>query len=379
MSRLEVSALCAAARRDCLAIMVRIFAFLALWLTLWLAGIAHAGAMTLYGALDGDPEAPAVTIYSAIDEAIARPLIAAFQQQNRAVAVRYVEAQTVEIYDRVVRETDAGRPTADLALSSAMDLQMKLANDGFARAFADPALATWPRWANWRNTAIGLTYEPSVIVYHKPDFAARAAPQTHAEFEAYLREHADRLYGRVGTYDIERAGVGLLFLARDLENHRDIWSLVRAMGAAGVKLYSTSSAILERVSDGRFELGYNILGSYAAQWAKTHPELGIVMPQDYTVVMTRVALLPAAAGAPELGERFLRFLMSREGQQVLAQESGLPAIHPDVSGDNTAAALERSLGAQLRPVPLTPALMVYLDQAKRSKVVERWNRELRAQ
>ena len=52
---------------------------------------------------------------------------------------------------------------------------------------------------------------------------------------------------------------------------RDIWSVIRAMGAAGVKLYSTSSAILERIADGRFVLGYNILGSYAADWAATQP------------------------------------------------------------------------------------------------------------
>ncbi|MGO7594272.1 hypothetical protein AB9E13_34855, partial [Rhizobium leguminosarum] len=71
----------------------------------------------------------------------------------------------------------------------------------------------------------------------------------------------------IGTYDIERSGVGFLFMARDQEQFGDIWSVIGEMGAAGVKLYSTSSAILERVAEGRFVLGYNILGSYAADWA----------------------------------------------------------------------------------------------------------------
>jgi ABC-type Fe3+ transport system substrate-binding protein len=32
-----------------------------------------------------------------------------------------------------VRESDAGEPSADFAFSSSMDLQMKLANDGYAQ------------------------------------------------------------------------------------------------------------------------------------------------------------------------------------------------------------------------------------------------------
>lgn len=353
---------------------IRLFVFCALLLS-----SVAAQAQTAFPALDGNASARAVTIYSSTDEAIAAPLIEAFRKRNPDVAVRYVEAQTVELYDRIVQETNSGSRTADLAISSAMDLQMKLANDGYARAVPGAAADEWPRWANWRDTVIGLTYEPAVVIYHKPDFAGAAPPGTRAELEAYLRDNAQTLFGRIGTYDVERAGVGLFFLGRDIENHRDIWSLVRSMGAAGVKLYSTSSAILERVADGRFVLGYNILGSYARQWAKTHPEIGIVMPRDYTVVMTRVALVPAAAAAPDLGTRFLQFLMSEEGQKVLAEEAGLPAVHPALDGPNTARALERELGGQLRPAPLTPALMVYLDQAKRARVIARWNEELRAQ
>ena len=335
-------------------------------------------AQTLYPARNGGDASRVVTVYSSIDEAIALPLIDAFRDTNPALAVRYVEAQTVDIYERIVQESDAGKPTADIAISSAMDLQMKLANDGYARRVSSLAPSQWPKWANWRDSAIGLTYEPAVIVYHKPDFASAPPPQTRAELEQYLRANGNELQGRIGTYDIERAGVGLLFLARDIENHRDIWSLVRAMGGAGVKLYSTSSAILERVADGRFALGYNILGSYAAEWAKTHSDIGIVMPRDYTVVMTRVAVIPARAPSPDLGELFLKFLMSPNGQKVMAEQCGLPAIHPAVDGPNTATTLIRQMGGQLRPAPLTPALMVYLDQAKRGRVVARWNKELRS-
>ena len=340
---------------------------------------AGQSAAAVYPALTGDTDARSVLVYSALDENIAIPLIKAFQKANPDLALDYRELQTIEIYDRVVRETDAGAKTADVAISSAMDLQMKLANDGYARAVNPAAAAALPRWAIWRNTAFALTFEPAAIVYNKQAFKGRPPPRTHGELTQLLKEAGNDLYGRIGTYDIERAGVGFLFLARDQEHYRNIWDLVKAMGATGVKLYSNSSAILERVADGRFALGYNILGSYAEAWARTAPDLGVILPSDYTVVMSRIGLVPEAAGAPDLGERFLDYLMSEDGQRVMARDVHLPAINPHVRGEDTIGAMQAALGAQLQPVPVSPGLLVYLDQAKRAHLIKRWNAALTGQ
>lgn len=151
------------------------------------------------------------------------------------------------------------------------------------------------------------------------------------------------------------------------------------MGEAGVKLYSTSSAIVERVADGRFVLAYNILGSYAAEWAARDPNVGILLPKDYTIVMSRIGLVPKAAASPDLGRRFLDYFMSAPGQDVLARRLHIGAINPEVTGENTASRMQQVLGAQLRPVPVSPGLMVYLDQVKRIKVIQRWTQALRDQ
>jgi iron(III) transport system substrate-binding protein len=335
--------------------------------------------VTDYPAVSGRAAVPELVVYSSLDEPLARPMIRAFQKANPDIAVRYEDMLTGEIHDRIVEETDGGRETADFAFSSAMDLQVKLANDGYAQPSHLPMSARWPAWANWRDTAYALTFEPAVFVYHKPSFAGAPPPATRAEFIDYLRKQGDAVFGRIGTYDIERSGVGFLFMSRDQEQFDDIWSVVKAMGAAGVKLYSTSEAILERVADGRFVLGYNILGSYAADWATNHADVGIVLPKDYTVVMSRIGLVPQAARSPELGRRFLDFFMSKEGQTILTQELQIPAVSPDVAEGNTATTMREMLGGQLKPVPVSPGLMVYLDQVKRARLIARWNDELRLQ
>jgi iron(III) transport system substrate-binding protein len=334
---------------------------------------------TLYPAPDGNASAPVVKLYSSLDQPLAAPIIEAFQALHPDIAVSYEDLQTADIYDRIVRETDAGLDTADFAFSSSMDLQMKLANDGYAQPAQVTLSGSWPRWANWRDTAYALTYEPAVFIYNRPAFGDAAPPATRGELLDYLEANADSIFGRIGTYDIERSGVGFMFFSRDQEQYADLWTLVGAMGAAGVKLYSTTSAIVERVADGQFVFGYNILGSYAAEAAARNPDLGIVLPRDFTIVTSRIGLVPMAAANPELGRLVLDFFMSAEGQTIMAEKLQIAALNPDVEGENTANAMQAALGNQLRPVPVSPGLMVYLDQVKRARLIKRWNDALRLQ
>lgn len=356
---------------------MRILVYLCLILA---ASPSHPMAQQMFfPAISGKKDAQTLIVYSSLDEPLATPMIEGFQKANPDVAVSYEDMLTGEIYDRIVRETDAGEKTADFAFSSAMDLQVKLSNDGYAQRSDLPMSARWPAWANWRNTAYALTFEPAVFVYHKPSFKDEKPPASRAELVDYLQRHSRDIHGRIATYDIERSGVGFLFMSRDQEQFGDIWNVIKAMGSAGVKVYSTSSAILERISDGRFVLGYNILGSYAADWASRHPDVGIMLPNDYTVVMSRIGLVPQAAENPDLGRRYLEFFMSKEGQTIMARQLQIPAVSPDVAGENTANTMQAIHGAQLRPVPVSPGLMVYLDQVKRARIIERWNEALRSQ
>jgi iron(III) transport system substrate-binding protein len=319
----------------------------------------------------GDAERELV-IYSSLDSPLARPLVEAFQALRPEIAVRYEDLLTGEIAARVMQETDAGRPTADLVFSSAMDVTVKLANDGYAREAEVAGAAAWPDWAAWRDMVFALTFEPAVIVYHKPSFPD-GPPDTRAALMDWL-ETAPK--GQIGTYDIARSAVGYLYLMRDQEHFADLWPLVRAMGRAGVQTYPTSQDVIDGVNSGALKLGYNVLGSYAADQAARLPDIGLVLPRDYVVVISRVALVPRAAANPDLGEAFLEFLMSREGQTVLAERLRLPAVSLEVRGKDSASAMQEALGAKLRPVAVSPGLLAYLDAASRARVLADWNAAL---
>ena len=324
------------------------------------------------------PQPPAqsnLVIYSTLDAPLAAPLIEAFQSQNPRLSVTYEDMLAADIATRVRSETDAGQPSADFVFSSGMDLQMKLANDGYGQPIATSTAPSWPSWAKWQDTAFALTLEPAVLVYHKPSFS-NSPPNSRLELMEWLQTQTPKPLGtgKIGTYDIQASAVGYLYLARDAEHFRDIWSLLRKMGAAGVQVFPTSQEIIQRVSDGRLSVGYNILGSYAAEQARVYPELGFVLLRDFTVVVSRVGLVPRAAQNPNLGAAFLTFLMQSEGQNLMAQRLSLPAVNPDVV---SGGALQGALGAaqvagHLRPVAVSPGLMAYLDQGKRRRMLALW-------
>lgn len=349
--------------------MGRRWAFAALMLAA--TGLAAGAEVTRFPARDGSADTE-LSVYSSLDVHLALPLIAAFQATRPDVAVAYDELLTAPLTQRVIEEAEAGGPTADLVFTSAMDLAVKLANDGYARQVAVPEAAIWPRWANWRDMAFALTFEPGVLVYHRPAFPD-GPPDTRALLMDWLRTAPK---GKIGTYDVTKSGVGYLFFLRDLEHFADIWSLVSAMGEAGLRVFPTSQDIISRVNSGDLLIGYNILGSYAADQAAQLPNLGLTLPRDFVVVVSRVALVPQAARSPGLGEAFLSFLMSREGQTLLAEKLRLPAVSLEVSGDASAGAMSRVFGDRLRPVPVSPGLLVYLDQAKRARVLARWKEVL---
>ena len=318
-------------------------------------------------------EAAIVTIYSSIDIAIARQLIAAFQDVFRDTAVVYHDLQTNDLYERVVRESRLGR-TADVTLSSAMDLQMKLANDGFASPWQTEQARQLPQWARWRNEVFGITFEPAVIVYNKLFFQNRPQPRNRAELIGLLKNRDSKLFGRVSTYDAERSGLGFLFLSRDIQHDRNIWQLYRLLGNNGAKLYSTSQAIIDRVARGRLVLGYNLLGSYAAAHAARDNRIGIVWPSDFTVIMSRVALIPRAAASAQMGQRFLSFMLSKKGQSIISGPMHMNALAGTRNQQQSQSQVQPS--ASLRPIRVGPGLLAYLDQAKRRRILKQWNAAL---
>jgi len=316
-----------------------------------------------------------VVVYSTTDLSVVAALIRDFELAYPGVKVEYNDLNSAELHNRFLAETQAGKPSADVLWSSAMDLQLKLANDNYAARYHSPEAASLPDWAVWRDEAFGTTFEPAVFVYSKRFVPAADVPQTHAEFLKLITTQREKYSGNVTTYDIEKSAVGFLFATQDSRMQPGFWDLVKALGANAVELEVNTSVMVERIAAGKDYLGYNLIGSYALTRARRDPAIGVVLPRDYTLVMSRIALLSKTAAHPNAGRLWLDYLLSRRGQSVLSTRSELFSIRSDVGGEFTAATLRDTLGASLNAITVGPALLVFLDQSKKSEFLRRWRHE----
>src|SRR5678815_2013693 len=181
-----------------------------------------------------------VVVYSTTDTAAAGFLVKDFQALYPGISVEYNDMNSTEVYNRFISEKAAGAGSADVLWSSAMDLQIKLVNDGGALAYASPEIASLPSWAVWKNEAFGTTYEPLAIVYNKRLLTGDEIPQSHADLLRVFTTKTDKLKGKVTTYDIEKSGVGFMLITQDSKYNPQFWDMVKALGVVGPRVQSSA-------------------------------------------------------------------------------------------------------------------------------------------
>src|SRR5206468_10217490 len=313
-----------------------------------------------------------VVIYSTTDTASAIALINDFKALYPGISVEYNDMNSTEVYNRFISERAAGGGSADVLWSSAMDLQIKLVSDGSALTYASPEIGHVPGWAVWKNEAFGTTYEPIAIVYNKRLLTGDEIPQSHADMVRVFTRKADKLKGKVTTYDIEKSGVGFMLITQDSRFNPQFWDMVKALGAVGPRFQSSAGTMMERISSGENLVGFNIFNSYAALRAKKDPSIGIVLPKDYALVMSRVMFISKAAKNPNAAKLWLDYILSKRGQTIIANQSEPGSTRTDVQGEMTAANYQKQLGATLKPIPVSTDLLAYLHQPKRLDFLKQW-------
>lgn len=309
-----------------------------------------------------------LVISAALDLSVVSPLLEAFQVAHPRIDVDFREDTTLAVNDSVSN----GPPAPDVVISSAMPLQMARVNDGWARRLDSPQARAWPDWAKWRNEVFGFTFEPIVMVYRLDLARHMLPPQTHADLQQLLISHAELLDRRVTTYSPQVSAIGYTLSQQDARYSTRFWELVDAMGQLNAGLERDTQSMLEGINEGRYWLGYNLIGSYAMAYAQHHPDIIVQVPMDYSLVMMRMVFVHRDAEHPEAAETFVNFLLGPEGQHVLAGQTPLFSPLSDMAGPWTARRLREQVGEHLYPIPLDASLLAFVDPARREAFMRQW-------
>ncbi|MBO6852211.1 MAG: ABC transporter substrate-binding protein [Marivivens sp.] len=329
-------------------------AILTMLLTACAATFSSAFEIEDHAIFGDDKSEQRLRILSTADIEFFAPMISSYLSATPEIQIDYTVASSTEVM-RAIYDEGA---SFDLVISSAMDLQTKLANDGYALTHVPSSLPSLPDWAVWNDMVFAFTQEPAAVVISKADFAGHPVPSTRQELIAALRRDPERFYGRIGTYDVRNSGLGYLFATQDARTSETYWRLTEVMGALDAQLYCCSSDMIDDVESGKLAIAYNVLGSYAAGRGETD-RLETVLLSDFTTVMLRTVLIPRTTDQPELATAFIDHMLDRtygNGPTPLQNAS------PDIS--ITDAALHR--------IRLGPGLLVFLDQFKSRSFLSEW-------
>lgn len=318
------------------------------------ASVATAFEIEARADFGTQPESETIRILSTADINYFTPVIESFRAFRPDLAIEYTVASSTEVMDAIVRE----KQPFDIVISSAMDLQTKLANDGLAREHISPTTQNLPDWAVWNDMVYAFTQEPAGFVISNALFDGLPIPQNRQKLITALRQNPDRFKGRVGTYDIRKSGAGYLFATQDARVSDTYWRLTEVMGRLDPTLYCCASEMITDVVNGDLAVAYNVLASYAEK-SPHQDKFTIILPSDFSIVMLRTMLIPKTSKKPVLAANFLDFVLAQ------TYPSGVsPLLKTQSLGEAEQSTLYR--------ISMGPGLLVYLDYFKKKNFIAEW-------
>ncbi|MEP3429892.1 MAG: extracellular solute-binding protein [Roseibium sp.] len=305
---------------------------------------------------------------STTDISVFGPVVDAFLETRPELKIRFEQWGSNDLHELTRSECRDRKADADVVISSGVHQMVQLVNEACATAYSSGFTDELPDALRWRNELWGITREPAVIVYNRDLVPLEEIPQSRFDLLDLLRPSNTPYAGTIATYDIERSGLGYLFAFADAQEATTFGALQESFGRTGAVSTCCSADIIKSVANGRYLIAYNVLGSYAQGYQQSDDRIGIVLPSDYTLVLSRALMIQKDARNPIAATEFLDFLLSAEG--VLALRTAL-LISPLLESEDGAEGEVLSTTA-LRPIGLSPSLMVALDSLTRQTFLRRW-------
>ena len=294
-----------------------------------------------------------VTVLGTGDFARIQPVLAGFVQSGSDRSVRYVQASSREI-DQAVR---AGlSEEIDLVMSSAVDLQVRLINDGFGQSLSDELNSS----TNWRGELVQWALEPIVTLVNRRLIGEDVDQlRSRAALIQWLKHQNKALTATL--YDPRESGVGYLLSQQDLLQDTQFWDLIDQLARYQLRPNCCSGEMIDQVVSGESALAYNVIESYVTPLLEVAPDVQILRFNDYQLAIPRTGFIPRGADDRDLALELLSYVVSDEGQSRLSPTVRL-------------AVLNRSnAGGPMKPIRLSPALIVHLDPVARDAFFKVWD------
>jgi iron(III) transport system substrate-binding protein len=319
-------------------------------------GLAAAGVLlglaVLASACSSNPSggssAQTITLYSGQHEQTTNALVAAFEKKT-GITVKVRNDDEDVLANQILTEGSAS--PADVIYTENSPALETLQERGRLSPVDPSTLAAVPaKYSSPQGKWVGVSARVSVMVYNTGEL-------TRAELPTSIMDLADpRWKGKIGLAQGESDFFPIVVSIQKAHGTEAATRWLAAVKAnAGSNIFPDNETLTNEVNEGHVELG--VINHY--YWFRLRDELGaskvhsaehFFAPGDpgYVIDVSGAGVLASSHHQAE-AQRFLAFLVSRQGQEILAHDESYE--YPLGSGVVTAKPLVPF--ASLRPDPIT--------------------------
>jgi iron(III) transport system substrate-binding protein len=316
-----------------------------------IAALLAAGLLAACGSASGASSgAGSITLYSGQHEQTTQSLVNAFEQQTGInVKVRYNDEDSFA--DEIV--TEASHPVADVFYTENSPALEFLQNKGLLAHVNSATLAKTPaQYSSSQGDWVGVSGRVSVLIYNPSLISASQLPTSVLQLTN--PKYKGKLALAAGETDFQPIVTSVARTYGDAE--ASTW-LSGIKANAGSHIYPDNETIADEVNRGAVAFG--VVNQY--YWYRMEAELGAsnvhskiayFAPHDpgYVVNVSGAGVLKSSKNQAD-AQKFLAFLVSKQGQEVIAHSTSFE--YPLDDGVQTTA--PETPFNQLQPAPISVA------------------------
>jgi iron(III) transport system substrate-binding protein len=315
-----------------------------------LTALLAAGLLAACGSASGAPGAGSITLYSGQHEQTTQSLVSAFEEQTGIhVNVRYNDEDSFA--DEILAEE--AHPIADVFFTENSPALETLQEKGLlARVDAATLAKTPAQYNSPQGDWVGISARVSVLIYDPSLISAAQLPTSVLQLAS--PKYKGKLAFAAGETDFQPI---VTSVARAYGDARAISWLNGIKANAGSHVYPDNETIADEVNRGAVAFGvvnqyywYRLKAELGA--SNVHSRIAYFAPHDpgYVVDVSGAGILKSSKNQPG-AQKFLAFLVSKAGQQIIARSSSFE--YPLDDGVQTTA--PETPFDQLQPYPVSIA------------------------
>lgn len=285
-------------------------------LAVFCAGGAYAADQAL---IDAAKKEGSVTWYTtSIVDQFVRPAAEAFEKKY-GVKVVYARSNAVEMELRVINEARAGRMQADIVDGTTTSIVLK--RQGLVEKWT-PAVNLPDRYKDAEGYWMA-SQEYVLTPGYNTDLVPKGSEPKNWE-DLLDPKYKDKMsWNATPSASAGQGFVGLVMMEYGEAKARDYFTRLSQQNIAGIK--AAARQVLDQVIAGEYSIALQIFNNHApisaargapVGWLKTEPAMALVLPMSLT----------KGAPHPNAGKLLFEFILSEEGQKIMADSGELPVL-----------------------------------------------------